>query len=180
MNGNNQSRENNGDNDRKGMNSNSGQHSDNRDLKLPDNTGYSNYSSHHQMHPGGYGPPRNMDELSDLMFGMREDIFALKDRQRRDKRYHRSSSYSRSHSRERGRFRSLSRSRSRESRSRSRSRSRRRRYRAHFRRRSSHKRYYSRSRSPRHSRRGPLPLPLHTLLDRDRGRTIVMIKKNTK
>lgn len=109
--------------------------------KLPDNPTYRH---------SGKGP-RNMDELSDLIFGMREDIFALKDKKHRDyrKRY-RSSSFSRSRSRARGRFRSSSRSSGS-----SRSRSRHRHSRDRSRRRSSRRRSYSRSRSrstPRYRR----------------------------
>lgn len=123
--------------------------SDDKDMsKLPDNT-----SSRHYR-PSGYGPPRNMDELSDLIFGMREDIFSLKGRNHRDyRRRRRSSSYSRSRSRERACFRSRSRSRSRDSRSPSHTRSRRRRSRAHSRRRSPRRRSSSHSRSPCKSRR---------------------------
>lgn len=42
--------------------------------RLPDNTLH--YSSRHA-YRSGLGPPRNMDELSDLIFGMREDIYTL-------------------------------------------------------------------------------------------------------
>lgn len=137
-----------GDGSASGKNPADDRHSSDRDIqKMTDNTRPPLHYNSRPYYNTGHGPPRNMDELSDLIFGMREDIYTLKDKQRRDFRKHRrSSSFSRSRSRERGRFRSSSRSRSR-SRDR-RSRSRNRHYRARARSRRARRRSYTRSRSP--------------------------------
>lgn len=86
------------------------------DLHHTDNSFYHDFPS-----PPFYnrfpGPPRNMEEMSNLVYSLKEDLSAMKSKHRREmsaRARRRSSSYSRSRSRERGRFRSRSRSPSRD------------------------------------------------------------------
>lgn len=64
--------------------------------------------------PYGYRPPQNMDEMSELIFTLKDDLCSLKNQSGSSRRARRSTSFSRSRSRERTRYRSRTRSRSRD------------------------------------------------------------------
>lgn len=105
------------DKSKTGQSSTENRQQEKRDLnvsKMADKTSPSR--SHSGYQPCYHGPPRNMDDLSNLIFAMKEDLHALQKKDRRRSWYtsgRRSASYSRSRSRKQGHFRSPSRSRSR-------------------------------------------------------------------
>lgn len=118
------------------------------------------------------GPPRNMDEMSALIYTLKDDLFDLRRKQEGDSRPFRgrhSSSYSRSRSRDRDQYRYCTRSRSR---------SRRPRYHG-ARRSTSRDRYRSRSGSPsRHRGRSHSSRLRSRAPTRSRDRSVTPLKRS--